>query len=341
MNRFLLRARAGLSALALACTFAAPARAQSTSVSVPVQNTPIIRIRLESGTLSIRTWDRQTVQITANGPVSIHHFDADAVARAIHSDDIPVFSTSVATHQGHVLLPPEEFMAPALSSAPHDGVVIAAEGAQTVTVTIPQQSALVWAMVAHGRIRLQDYRNGAFLLRVHTGMVALANVGGDGYAEAARGRITVENSAFDRFRARTAAGNIFFSNCNARQIEVSSAHGSIVYDNGTFVPGLARFETVTGDVALGIAGGGVQIGAHSASGQVRSNFTRGAATSGTANDVHATINGGGPVVTASSVSGSIYLYDGAFAARPLLQQQWTPLQQLFKARNAARRPYRV
>lgn len=342
VNRFLLCARAGAAALALACAFSASARAQtSTSLSVAVQNPPIIRIHLMSGSVSVRTWDRPSVQVSSNGPATVHHFDADAVARAIDTDSIPIFSTSVATREGHIVLPAEEFMAPALASGPHDGVVIAAQETQTVTVTVPQQTALVWIMVTHGQIRLQDYRNGTFLVRVHAGRLDLANVGGAGFAEAARGGITVENSAFDRFRARTATGNIILSNCNARQIEVSSAQGSIIYDNGTFVSGLARFETVTGTIALGIAGGGLQIGAHTAGGQIRSDFTRGVTIRGTGNDVQATMNGGGPVVTASSVNGSIYLYDGAFAARPLLQQQWPSLQQLFKAKNAARPPYRV
>jgi hypothetical protein len=292
--------------------------------------------------VTIRTWDRPQIQITSSDPVAASHFAPAPVERALRGGDIPIFSTKVFTPQGPVALPQEDFSVPSLMDVPHDGVVIfGGDSGASVTITVPASTALIWTMVGRGELHIQDYHGGAFVARVHTGIISLSNVSGDGYVEVARGTIAIDDSAFNRLRARSALGNIFFVNCNARQIEVSSVDGSIAYDNGTFVPGLARFETQNGDIALGIAGGGVQVGAHSASGRIFSSFARGADVRGNGTDTQAIVNGGGPVVTVTSQHGGVYLYDGAFKARPRLQEQWRRVGRLFRARTCARRPCRV
>lgn len=340
VNRF--RSLPAIAAALLAVLFAhASARAQTAnSMTIGVQSSPVIRMQLRSGTLTVRTWNKSEVKIDASAPVQAQHFDAPAVARAMRTGDIPIFAAQILTPNGALLLPPEDFPVPALAVTPHDGIRIEGGGAD-VTLTVPQSTALIWAVVGRGRIALQDYRSGTFVLRVHSGGITLANTGGDAYVEAARGLIRVAGSAFNRIRARTAAGNIFFENCNARQIEVSSIDGSIAYDDGTFVPGLARFESVNGSIALGLAGGGAEIAAHSSGGRVYSGFDRSAQVNGIGGDVLATLGGGGPVVTASSQAGNIYLYTGSFRSRPRLLQRWRPLQRIIKAKTSAKRPYRA
>jgi hypothetical protein len=343
VNRFRKLPLIAVAALLAAFFAAACARADTgTNVSVPVDNPPVVRIQMRSGNLTIRTWDRPEVEVASSDTVVTKQFGPTAVERALRGGDIPIFSTKVFAHDGQISLPQEDFAVPSLSGAPHDGVIIfGGDTGATITVTVPNSTALLWTMVGHGRLRIQDYHGGAFVARVHNGLVSLGNVSGDGYVEAARGAIAIENSAFNRIRARTAVGNILFANCNARQIEVSSINGSIAYDNGTFVPGLARFETQDGDVALGIAGGGVQVGAHTANGRIFSNFAHGADVRGSATDAQATVNGGGPVVTASSQRGSVYLYDGAFKSRPVLRRQWRPVGRMFRAKTCGARPCRV
>jgi len=343
VKRFRIGWPAAAAALAAVLFVLVPAQAEDgTNITIPVANSPVVRMQMRSGALTIRTWDRPQVQITSSHAVRARYVDPEMVARAMRGGDIPIFSTKIQTPSGSLTLQPEEFPVPSLSGAPHDGVVIfGGDNGANVTLTVPNSTAFLWAMVGHGQLHIHDYRNGTFVARVHTGVLTLRNVSGAGYVETARGPVVVENSAFDRIRARTAVGDIMFTNCNARQIEVSSVNGSIAYDNGTFAPGLARFETQNGDIALGIAGGGVQIGAHSSSGQVYSNFSRGGEVRGGNTDAQATVNGGGPIVTASSQHGGVYLYDGAFKSRPRLEQQWRPLGKMFRARTSARRPYRV
>jgi len=343
VNRFRIGWLGATLALAATLLGALCAHADTgTNLSIPVNNPPVVRVQMRSGNLVIRTWDRQQVQITASDPVVATRFSPDAVERALRGGDIPIFSTKVLTRDGEIALPQEDFSIPTLTETPHDGVVVfGGDNGANVTVTVPASTALIWTMIGRGQLHLQDYHSGAFVARVHTGIISLSNVSGDGYVEAARGAIAIRDSAFNRIRARSAAGNILFANCNARQIEVSSVEGSIAYDNGTFVPGLARFETQNGDIALGIAGGGVQVGAHSGGGRVFSNFTRGADVRGNGTDAQATLNGGGPVVTATSQHGDVYLYDGAFKSRPKLQREWRPVGRMLKARICAGRPCRV
>ncbi len=294
-------------------------------------------MQMRSGNLTIRTWDRPAIQISSDYPVAARRFGPAAVDRALPGGNIPIFATSVQTPGGPVALPSEEFSATSLTAGSHDGVAIfGGDRGATVTLTVPSSSALVWALVGRGSVQVQGYRGGTFVARVHTGALVLRNVSGDAYVEVARGKIAIDGSAFNRVRARTAIGNIVFHNCNARQIEVSSVTGSIAYDDGTFVPGLARFETQSGNVALGIAGGGAQVGAHSSSGRIYSDFARGAQVRGGGTDAQAIVGGGGPVVTASSQSGGVYLYDGAFASRPALQRRWHPVGKIL--RSGPRRP---
>ncbi len=339
--------RLAASAALCAALFAAlPARAEiGNDVTIAVQNAPVVRVQMRSGNLTIRTWNRPLVHITSSDPVRARRVGPDMVDRALRGGVIPIFAASVQAAGDRIVLPPEEFAVTSLSNGAHDGIIVfGGDSGATIALTVPISTAFVWAAVGRGSLHLQNYRSGAFVALVHTGMLMLSDVSGDAYAQVARGPIAIRNSAFNRVRARTALGNILFENCNARQIEVSSVNGSIAYDNGTFVPGLARFESRNGNIALGIAGGDVQIGAHSSSGQIYSDFLHGANVRGSATDAQATLGSGGPIVTASSERGSVYLYDGAFRSRPKLQRRWRPVGDVMRrlrAKTCAKRPCRA
>jgi hypothetical protein len=314
--------------LAMLASWPAYARAQQV---FPVANPAVIRMQMQSGKLTIRTWNRPIVQIESDTPVHARHFGPQAVAGALTSElTIPV--ASIQTADGPVSLPAEFFpLGPSVLDAPHDGIVIfGGNNNANVTLTIPNTTALVWAIVGRGTIALNGYRSGEFVLLVHTGRMFLQNSGGDGYAQVARGRLGFSNSAFNRIRARTAAGNIIFENCNVRQVEASSVNGSVAYDNGTFVPGVARFESQNANVAIGVAGGGASIAAHSSSGHIYSGFSRGASVNGSPTDAQAVVGSGGPVVTANSERGAVYLYDGSLRTQRKLQNAWQPVGRMLR-----------
>jgi len=337
MGMVRVKSIAGAAAAALfACVLAwAPAHAQTaTDVTLPAAAAPVVRMQMRSGTLVIRTWNQPLIHVTSSDPVTVRPIGPFAVARALRGGDIPIFSTTVQDPSGTLTLPAEDFSVPSLATGQHDGaLVFGGDTGAAVTLTVPATTAFIWAAVARGRIQMQDYHGGAFVARVHNGMIQVSNVSGEGYVEVARGPIVVNDSGFDRIRARTAIGNVLFQRCTSRQIEVSSINGSIAYDNGTFAPGLARFESQNGNVALGVAGGGVQIGAHSASGKIFESFDRGANVRGSATDAQATLGGGGPVVTASSQRGGVYMYDGAFKSHPRLPAQWRAVGRILNRRR--------
>jgi len=147
------------------------------------------------------------------------------------------------------------------------------------------------------------------------------------FVQLMNGRLDVVDSSFDRLRARGNAATFVFEHNRARQIEVSTVSGNIVYDNGTFDPGLARFESTSGSIGIGVATG-AQVAARSTDGHVYSMWDRRTPLDQRGdNDVSATIGGGGPVVNAVTGRGNVYLYDGALASRQILPPEWRPIRQ--------------
>jgi signal transduction histidine kinase len=307
------------------------ARTWAGSAILDVGASPVFNIQIASGTVTIKTWNRNQVEIDTQGNVHWRHLSEDQVANGIPTE----FSTlvqSVATPQGTAILPAETWIVPSLPPQPHDGMVLRGNG--DTTITIPAASALVAAQITRGSVVLQDYHGGIFFATVHTGSIVFRNVAGTGFAQVLRGPIVAVNSSFDRLRARTAAGNILFENVSSRQIEVTSIRGSIVYDNSSFQPGFARFESQYGNVALGIGSGGAQIGAHSDAGRIVTNFN-GRGTSFRLDnagnvDAHAIVGGGGPAVTANSSRGAVVLYDGRLSDHPSIAQRMPAVRAFYE-----------
>ncbi|MEO6834548.1 MAG: DUF4097 family beta strand repeat-containing protein [Candidatus Tumulicola sp.] len=328
------RGAAGLF-LALSCWMVLAAGANADE-QIGVGPTPWLDVQLGTGTLTVKTWDRPQVQVVTDGRVDVRHIDA-AVADPRIPRQYTAWSQTVATDHGDVTMPEESFLLPQLQGSSHDEVV--ARGQGNTTIVVPRGTALVTAHVGTGALRLQNY-HGVFMAHVRDGGVSMNHVDGSGYIESLRGPVTATNSSFNRLRVRTATGNMLFRDCTSRQIEASSNYGSIVYDNGTFQPGLAHFESVHGNVALGVRGG-AQIGAHSGSGHIMSSFRNGAQMRGGHNTTQATVHGGGPMVTAVSKNGSVYLYNGSVRSHPRVQAEMQGAQVPARGYPVPARGYQV
>ncbi len=298
------------------------------SQSVAVGSSPILRVNLRVGSVEIRTWNRPTIGIQSTAGLTIRHFGAQAVAANMRSD-LPIFSSTTNSRFGPVTLGQETFDLSSMSANPHDAVAVRSAGGWVgVRIEIPANTALVLANVGAGRISMRGYRSGTFVARVHTGRILMRNMGGTGFAEVVRGAIFIAGSSFERLRVRTAVGPIVCERCTVRQIDATSIAGSIGYDNGTFQPGLAHFESQYGNVAIGVRAGGAQIAAHSSSGRIYSRFDDGANVTGSARNRNATVGGGGPVVTASSGAGAVFLYNGSITAHRSLARAWQPIRRI-------------
>ncbi len=313
-------AAGALFAMVCCLAFAAPARADE---QFDVGPSPVLNVNVNRGKVSIQTWDRPQVVISSENPTDVRHLPPSQVDPSIPKQ-MPMAWHRVQTEHGVVTLPAESFVLPELPGTQHDAIVIHGNGA--MTITIPRGTAMVMAHLRAGQLSIDNY-HGVFVTHVRVAEITLNNVSGTGFVESLRGRIVANNSSFDRLRARTATGDMLFQDCTAQQIQVTSSYGSIVYDNGNFQPGLARFESEHGNVALGIRGN-AQIGAHSGSGHVVSNFSDDTQVRGDAATKQATVGTGGPVVTATSQNGSVYLYSGSMNEHPHVRQELSGSTQL-------------
>ncbi len=294
--------------------FAAPVRADE---SVDVGSSPIVNLHVNRGQVVIQTWDRPQVLITSEQPTDVQHFEPSAVDPRIPKQ-LQIASDRIETEHGPVELPAESFVLPELPGGAHDAVV--AHGNGRMTIMIPRDTALLMTQQHAGHLTINNY-HGIFVAHARGAGVSLNGVSGTGFVESLRGRVVATNSTFERLRVRTATGNMLFQGCTSHQIQATSAYGSIVYDNGDFQPGLARFESEHGNVALGVRGN-AQIGAHSDAGRVVSSFhDDDADVRGDPGTKQATVGNGGPVVTATSKNGSVYLYSGSMNDHPRVRQE--------------------
>jgi hypothetical protein len=302
--------------------------------------TPIVRVNVKAGNVTVRTWDRPDVQIDADPSLQILR---RTVRQSDASYSLPIPPVTGETLDGAVDLPAENFVA-SLAPGPYETVVvrdppgIETDGPTPVTITIPNDSAFVLARTGNGTLDVRDYHGGTFVGFVGRGRMQLANMGGTAFAQANRGAMVVADSSFERIRARSLTGNIAFERCNVRQIEATSVDGSIVFDGGTFARGLARFESGSGDIAVG-ATSPVELGGHAVgSGHVYTNFQGPARVDDRAGETSAVVDGGGPVVTAMTQSGDVFFYDGSLRGRPPMPAQWqAPLSALQRPGIAVRR----
>ena len=314
--------------VALALTVA-PARAEVQTLDGT--SAPIVRVNVRAGDVTVRTWDRESVQVDADPSLEVVR---RSVGGAFVPSSIPIPAVQQQSDEGPVSLAAESFVVGPIAPGPHETIVVrdpplgggegSFGGPSPVTITVPNYSALVYARTGNGTLDVHDYRGGTLIAVVARGRMQLDNVGGTVFAQTNRAPMIVTNSSFDRLRARSLIGNMTYEHCDVRQIEATTVNGSIVYDGGTFQPGLAHFESTRGDVAVG-ANGAVELGGHAVgAGRVYTNFERPARVDGHDGEGSVSIDGGGPVVTATSSGGNVYFYDGSLRSRSQLPSQWQP-----------------
>jgi hypothetical protein len=294
--------------LALALTLCGFAPALAEIPNTDGVDAPAVRVNLLWGNVTVRTAERPGIAISADpgidGIRSVGTLGEGA-------STFPILRGEVAGPSGPVLLPAESFVSTSLPRGPRD--IVTLRGAGSLDLTIPANTALLVIQLGRGSVSVEGYRGGTFLVRVRSGEIRLTGAGGEGYTQILRGPTFVADSSFEHLRARSGLGPIVFERCRARQIEVASVEGAILYDAGAFDPGLARFESQTGHVAIGVNGSS-QLGAHSGSGRVYTEFDERTRIEGREGGATAVVGGGGPVVTANSASGNVYLYNGSLRA---------------------------
>lgn len=318
----------------------APGTARGDETNRSDADAPIVRIVMRAGDVTIRTWDRPEVGITADPSIAV-------VRRTVQPDGagapklIP--QVAVKTAHGELQLPPESFVASTFTAGPRPLVLVHSTPATPpdagpVTVNVPADSVYVFARTGAGNIDVHGYHGGTFVGFVGRGRLALDDVGGTVFAQTKSGPLTITDSTVERIRARSLTGNMAFERCNVQQIEATSVAGSIVYDGGHFQPGLARFESTTGDVAIGTAAAAQLSARATGGGRVYTNFNAKTHVDARDGEANASVGGGGPVVNATTGSGNVYLYDGSLRSRAALPPEWqAPLAVLQRPQQHLRR----
>jgi hypothetical protein len=295
-------ALAGLALVALVA-LRAPARADD----VAVGPAPIVNVQLQSGDATVAVWSRPYVEISSQGVVTWRHVAAPPRLPT----EMNFWEQQVPTDRGVLTLPAELFELPPITGL-HDAVV--ARGFGNTTIFVPQDAALVVIRtVGNGAIDVSGYQ-GTLVAVARNGDVRARNVGGTAFLQSLRGGIFVNDSSFDRVRARTAAAPVIFSNCQAAQVDETSIAGPVIFDNGTLGQGPMHFASEYGNVGIGVSG---------FAGAPRWQQQGGAVT--------ATLAGGG-VVTAASTHGSAFIYQGSLAQHPELLSRWPRLQRFVPPR---------
>jgi hypothetical protein len=337
---------AGLGALLACCAVAAaPAAAGTTSLDVGDGAVVNVIVRGKGNEVAVHVWDRPAVQVDfgdETAPLVERHSVPFGTPRFPLSRQIPAMLYMQRDRDGQTAgaLPPEEFPYAGFRPGPHDTVMVDAPEGSHLVVTVPASTGLLALRVGGGQTTIEGYRGANLFVIQGQGHVMLTGATTTAFVQMNYGTFFAADGTFDRIRVRGIAAHDVFENCRSKQIEASSVQGSIVYDRGSFDPGLARFETLTGNIALGVTGS-AQLTGRSQDGHVYTLFDRRTASTVEQRgdgEATATVGSGGPLVNAISSRGNVFLYDGSLQNRRAAGPQWKAVHEVFAAR---RRPPRT
>ncbi len=240
--------------------FGCAQRAGATTTSFDVTGQAVVQVIGHAAPITIRTWNRNTVQIDWPDGAGFNASRSTQPTRP--SFLIPTVSVAeVHGREGTVIttLLPEDFPVPKLAPGMHD-VVRVVEALRpfvpggppppALTLMIPESTGLVNVRSDRGAVTLNDY-HGTTIAADRRGRMTFNRVSGDAFVQPLNGSFYALDSSFDRLRIRSNRADQVFDACRVKQIEATTLTGNIVFDNGSFEPGLARFESDRGSIALG------------------------------------------------------------------------------------------
>lgn len=324
--------------VALCVALAAPARAAGASLDVGDQAIVNVTVRGPRNAVEIRTWDRPSVEVESDQPTQIGRRSVLlGVAGGLPLAQ-PLPPAVWRGPDGPAIVPPEIFPLAGLRPGAHDVVVVAAPPGSHVTITVPASIGLLRALVGGGTTTIDGYRGANLFVVQNQGRLRIGGGSTTAFVQLGNGLIEADGATFDRLRVRANAASVIFEGCRTRQIETTTIRGNVVYDGGSFDPGLARFESQSGSIALGVRGD-AQLAGRSLDGRVFTSFEQRAAVEQTGpNAATATLgNGRGPLVNALSAHGDVFLYDGSLRARRTVPPAFRPLHQALTRRRQPRR----
>ncbi|MDB5042772.1 MAG: hypothetical protein JWN27_3498 [Candidatus Eremiobacteraeota bacterium] len=326
---------AGLGALLLACAAAAaPGLADTSSFDVGDQAVVVVQIAGRGNSLVVRTWDRSSVAVESEVAPAVERrtvtFGTERMPLAAPIPPMPYALREGGQIVGQGMLPPEDFPYAAFRPGPHDVVKVTAEAGARLVVTIPASTGILQTRIGGGHTSIEGYRGANLFILQNFGRVELSGATTTAFVQMNNGALSATDGTFDRLRVRVNTAHVVFEHCRSKQIEANSVSGAILYDGGSFDPGLARFESLSGNIALGVTAP-AQLAGRSQDGHVYTQFERAGTAISQPSDgtTTAAYGGGGPLVNAISGHGNVYLYDGSLTSRRVTAPEWRPVLQLF------------
>ena len=336
---------AGLGAfLSCVAMLAAPAAAGTSSYDVGDQAVVNVIVRGKGNDVTVHVWDRSSVQFDFaddGAPAVDRRSIPFGPGRFPLSRQVPAMMFATRERDGQLsagALAPEEFPYASFRPGPHDVVTVDAPQNSHLVITVPASTGVLALRVGGGQTTIEGYRGANLFLIQGQGHVQVTGATTTAFVQMNYGTFFAADSVFDRIRVRGIAAHDVFEHCRSKQIEASSVHGSIVYDGGSFDPGLARFESQNGNIALGM-NGAANVTGRSQDGHVYTMFDRrnGSTVEQRGDgEASATVGGGGPLVNAISSRGNVYLYDGTLQNRRAAGPQWKAVHEVFAARRRSR-----
>jgi hypothetical protein len=326
---------AGLGVVLAASLTTAPASAETASFDVGDQVVVAVVARGRGNDVTVRTWDRPTVQIDSpDGPPMVERrvvsFGSERVPLNAPIPPLTYTLRDSADGQLRGTLPPEEFPYAGFRPGPHDVIRVTADAGAHLVITVPASTGLLRTAILGGTTTIEDYHGANLYLLQGSGRVNVSGASTTAFVQLNSGRVELSDSSFDRIRLRANGAHVVFERCRSSQIEVTTVSGAVVYDGGTFDPGLARFESQSGNIALGSAAS-AQLAGRSQQGRVFTMFDERTPVAQSQDGTSTASLGGSstsPLVNAFTDRGNVYLYDGELANHHDLPAEWRPVRSI-------------
>jgi hypothetical protein len=281
-----------------------PPRARADQ-SVPTNGIPVISLHSTGGGITVVQSDGPNIQVySASNSIRVNHFAVNPAARSRVM--LPGTQTRLFGRRGWrtFRLPPRQVLVPNFA-ARADGISIENPGGD-MTVGVPKRLGAIFINAPAGDVTLRGVR-GPFVIVGSGGTVRLQNVSGRGMIRTVSGNIELTGVGGD-IHIQTATGAIVARASFAERADVVSQGGSIDWRFARVGSGAYRFRSTDAPIRLGFRPGvAALVDAQSGQGNVLSSFDPASAQTrfSSPHALSIAVNGGGPEITAASMSGDI------------------------------------
>src|SRR6202165_111196 len=310
LHTMLKSARFRFLAIAVMCLFAVSVAWGSGALAdqiVTPNGVPVITITSAGGHVTIfQSNDTDVHALSGLNNIKVTRF---LVNQATHSRVmLPPSQTRLLGRRGWrtFRVAPRQFFIPNVSGR-NDGISIENPGGD-VAIGVSKRLGALFINAQSGDVSIEKLR-GPYVIVGSEGTVRLQNVAGHGIIRTSSGNIELVGVGGD-VHIQTATGSVTARASFAERADVVSQGGSIDWRFARVGAGAYRFRSTDGTIRLGFRPGvAALVDAQSGQGSVQSSFDAASAQIrfSSPHALSLAVNGGGPEITAASMSGDIII----------------------------------